>query len=629
MGSPLKPLAPPTACAQAAPRAVRSPLKENDPNHQPRPSKACTTLTTTQPFQGKKRSLNLLEETEKGRHKRNRQTGLSYTATTSGGANAASSGAPGRTIEGAVLISRQQAQRRAEQSKITAKDLLDWQQNWRRIMRKDTRIYFDTTIVDHHQGSKLEKRKELLKRGFSTLGARMKAFFDMEVTIVITSRKLDKYENLPEIDVLYRAHKNGYMKIWNYDKAMRFLKNLDVDLDAIEKQQQYGICQTSHGSILMMGANQSHNSVSVGGVITATTNATATLSNLLENERLYGPNDRDPRTKRDDVHYFKYPHVYLYDLWQTWAPLITMEWKPSEINDPEKLPYPNIKPGTFGRCPFVGDGSCDELSTRRILKRYKRDCLNEKYALKLRLLYQDSAEPRPLSDIRDDEQPLFIPHSGKYMDSKKKYMEVMGIDDTRCKKPPPITLLTRQETTGEESLANDDLCKRKSRIPQEIKASGVNQSLDTNAGGSFSMGNGLAPIKASNLNKSLKSLNRLVVDRKFTQQTIPHPPQAAKNSASVTSGATACLDKKSVSPQESATLTATAATASPTPAKRPLQGKLGGGYCENCRVKYEHLDQHIQTEKHQSFAQNHLNFERIDSLINTLREEYTLYGSSQ
>lgn len=43
------------------------------------------------------------------------------------------------------------------------------------------------------------------------------------------------------------------------------------------------------------------------------------------------------------------------------------------------------------------------------------------------------------------------------------------------------------------------------------------------------------------------------------------------------------------------------------------------GYCENCRVKYESLEQHIVSEKHLSFAENDLNFEAIDSLIENLR----------
>lgn len=590
-------------------KAIRSPLKEGNPNNHPNLTKinasnclgsAATVFTATQLLSGKKRSLDLLEKTEKVNHKRSKQFASIY-----GSVSAASV----RSIEGAVLTSRQQTQRRAEQSKIIAKDLFDWQQNWRLIMRKDTRIYFDTALVDY----KLEKRKELLKCGFSMLGARMKVFFDMDVTIVITSRKLDRYDNLPDTDVLYRAHKNGYMKIWNYDKATRFLGNLDVDLGLLEKQHRFGI-QLSGTPLMMADSNSS-----MLAVHSHQLNNAATLSNLLENEKMYGPSDRDPRAKRDGLHYFKYPHVYLYDLWQTWAPLITVEWKPSELSDSQKLPYPTIIPGTFGRCPFVGDGNCDELSTRRITKRYKRDCLNEKYALKLRLIYQESAQPRLLSSIPQDEQPIMMNYSRQYPNSMTKYMKVMQIDDSKSKKPLPITLLTRQETTGEDTLANDDLCKHKSGIPQEIKASGINLSIDTNLGSPL-VGNGLAPIKASTLNKNLKSLNRMVVDRNFTQQTIT--PQKTINQSTATSIA---YGAKKTSSTREATLTPinipTVTVHIPAPTKRPLQGKLGGGYCENCRVKYDHLDQHIRTEKHHSFAQNSMNFEKIDYLIKILREE--------
>lgn len=473
-------------------------------------------------------------------------------------------------------------------------------------------MYFDTTDfpdTSTYTKQKLDRRKELLKRAFISLGAEITSFFDTDVTIVITRRTLKSSYSLPETDVLARAQKR-YMKIWNYDKATRFLKNLDVDLETLEK---------------------SKNAIT-----------TPTLSNLLQNEKIYGPSDRDPRARRDDIHYFKYSYVYLYDLWQTWAPLITMEWKPIDLSDSQNLPYPSIKQGSFGRCPFIGDCNCDETSVRRIIKRYKRDKLNKKYALHLRLLYYRDSTPQELSE--SDAKPMMIPHD--YYNSSKAYQEAVGNDDVddsltvqfksksetalivvsnkskefaptqQILKPPAKGIwktpalnaqisLSRQET---EEFA-DDLCKRKSRIPQEIKASGMNQSND----GATSFGNGLAPTKSSVLNKNMKSLNRLVIDKKTSTRALK-PLETSVISASAN---TIDVQKKEESLKKERKV---------VEAKKQ-EAKLGGGYCENCRVKYESLERHVRSEKHQSFAQDELNFEAIDSLIEKLHVAKRLIGS--
>lgn len=40
-----------------------------------------------------------------------------------------------------------------------------------------------------------------------------------------------------------------------------------------------------------------------------------------------------------------------------------------------------------------------------------------------------------------------------------------------------------------------------------------------------------------------------------------------------------------------------------------------GGYCENCKVKYSTLNDHLASKKHQDFANDDSNFEKIDAVI--------------
>lgn len=581
----------------------------------------------------------------------------------------------GRSIEGAVLVSKTAALKNVE-AKLSPKDLSDWQNNWRKILRRDSKIYFDTTeeIDDlRHNKRTIDKKRDLLKRGFLSLNAEITQFFDTSVTIVITARSTDNIHYYPEHDVLFRAKQN-YMKVWNFEKATRFLTNLDVDLNNIMKNKTPTI-------------------------------ATPTLSNLLQNEKLYGPTDRDPRTKRDDIHYFKYPHVYMYDLWQTWSPIIILEWKPQELIDLNNLPYPSLKIGSFGRCPFIGDRNCDELSYSRVIKRYRRDKVNKKYALKLRQLYLYGARPQFI----DDSQYFIIPH--RSMDSKKMYekwqntnkpvnvstsnehsaiqelqqneQQTLSPKEPAQQKPklhsyqldnnvsntgavsgtslvreqsndqltpslvtntsqslkgqvwkepltpklkhPPLASFNRQET--EDFL--DDLCstKKPSRVPFEIKASGVHQSNDV----ATSFGNGLGPTKASVMSKNIRTLNRLVVDRKLgtsnNKRVTNSNPNTSKTKSEQIKTVHGKNEKKNNTSLNTHSIESTKSNQSINieKVKAPVtvaQEVKNSGYCENCRVKYESLNEHILSDKHMSFASNDTNFDAIDCLIEKLNFQF-------
>lgn len=611
-----------------------------------------------------------------------------------------------RSIEGAVLVSKPAALKNV-QNKVTPKELLDWQNNWKKILRRDSRIYFDTTedSIDNIKTKKaLDKKRDLLKRGFLSLGAEITQFFDTSVTIVVTARLTENIHLLNDKDILSRAKKN-FMKVWGYEKAFRFLTNLDVDFNALIKNKS---------PIL----------------------ATPTLSHLLENEKLYGPTDRDPRTKRDDIHYFKHSYVYMYDIWQTWAPIITLEWRQQDLADENNLPYPTLKMGTFGRCPFIGDRYCIENSAKRILKRYKRDQINLPYALKLRQLYQYHAIPSKSDCDAVAKGLIFLPHAcqdsslmyqklikgsehnhqstntqtvaevktnvnqasksnsinndkfningdinakvtqtvernDKVEDTQVSIMEISNPNDAEnnvfalqvnenkrkndnntngkkklvektWKEPVsipslkniPLIPLSRQET---EDLP-DDLCatsKRQSRVPFEIKASGAHQSNDV----ATSFGNGLGPTKSTVMSKNIRTLNKLV-DRKLdgpakrysnSNAEVPY----SRNSRSTINGGAPLLSrggsnlkhsfgKESISKddinnnnQQQKKISDQVGDKDNKPVirKQPVKNS---GYCENCRVKYESLGEHILSEKHLSFANNDLNFEAIDCLIDKL-----------
>ncbi|CCK71519.1 protein serine/threonine kinase activating protein DBF4 KNAG_0H01060 [Huiozyma naganishii CBS 8797] len=604
----------------------RSPLRETDANLKPQSAlgpRACpeSHATAAAAPSTKKRALDRLE------HSLVKQQRVKRT----------------RSIEGAVLLNKPAGKPVAARAQaLQPKELVEWQNNWLRILKRDTRIFFDVR-EDKKSGRlrhKLEEKRELLVAGFELLGAEISPFYDNRTTIVITTRSAeDIAQEMDSNDILVRARKNS-IKVWGFEKAFRFLSNLNVEIDTFRLEDpQFKKLDSPDITA------QTH---------LARASKTGTLSTLLKNEKIFGSNDRDPRTRRDDIHYFKYPHVYMYDLWQTWAPIITLEWKPQELADVEHLPYPTLKMGTFGRCPFIGDKLCDERSEKRVIKRYSRDQENRKHATELHIWYQHHAQPdfhnmhvptMTIPHICNDSRYMYLqfpPHFedlfGKINDDKS-VMEEEALststhsDNTAAADAEKHAATWREPATPQLKHAKlarqeteefpDDLCnsfKKHSQVPFEIKASGVHQSNDV----ATSFGNGLGPTKASVTSKKIKTLNRLVVDRKLVSKT---PSQANKTRHSSHKDVPAGSNLK-ISSNASSKLAPPAQVPAPAPtkmraakpAKRPVV--RNPGYCENCRVKYEALEEHILSDKHLAFAENGLNFECIDSLIDKLKFQF-------
>ncbi|KAL6946358.1 hypothetical protein ACO0RG_000505 [Hanseniaspora osmophila] len=594
-----------------------------------------------------------------------------------------------------------------------AMNLKVWQTNWKNIMKKETVIYFDiqegvaTGGKTGAQEMKTLREKdstkalialETLRLGYYSLGAAVSKFFDREVTIVITDRSNDAsfIKSLSESDVLKKASKND-MKIWTLEKAERFLTHLDVDISKMKKK--------ALNSAALGNASKNGLVSKFGNAIVAaqTTTETGTLRRYLQNEKLYGPMDRDPLAKRDDMHYFSKdrPHIYIYDLNQQFSPLVIMEWKTNKSNsepgndlskdgagtkNDADLPYPTLKNSTFGRCPFIADNE-DETSDKRIFKRLKKDMNQQDQAEFLLRLYSTTAVPNPMNDIYllnhdkyNDSGKNFYKKFGYHFDelpfaknnknSEKSIGKVkihepktpanknaqqdnqksnspknnsdMGEDGESPKLPqkvvwkrPPlknkvnIENLLRMETTGlddsngfngvgkNDTATGASFAGKKRPMLSEIKASGVlnNDPINNSSTQPFQANNGLAATKSTVVGKQMNALNSkfVVMDPVPANCNVPKTPSThvsvpLKPKERI-AGSKISLGNKSPVTRKPNTIAINAAI---------RDKRMGGGYCENCRVKYESLRLHIKTEKHLEFAQKDQNFYAIDSLIENL-----------
>ncbi|KAL6450456.1 him1 Hsk1-interacting molecule 1 [Candida maltosa Xu316] len=203
-----------------------------------------------------------------------------------------------------------------------------WQQSWRKIMKQSI-VFFEGDQQSHDY----RKAHKLLR----SVGCKITPFFDNNVTIIISKRNYDDKTEYPPRDIFSNVAK-GTIKVWNYEKVFRFLKNLGINI------------QTGADELGALTNNNNHD--------TSKNN----LYTLLKEEKIYGSADRDPNAKRDDFHYLGKNYLYVYDLTQIVRPIAVREWADD---------YPVMSLTLDGKCPFIDDPT-DSNSERKRAKRLKK-----------------------------------------------------------------------------------------------------------------------------------------------------------------------------------------------------------------------------------------------------------------
>jgi regulatory subunit for Cdc7p protein kinase len=161
-------------------------------------------------------------------------------------------------------------------------------------------------------------------------------------------------------DVLYRARELG-MKIWTLEKLQRMMNTM-FDTDS-----------GYHGG---HGYTTSNNTA--GGAALPRTNREADLSQLLRNERINGPSDRDPTVATKEMVMFKGPFIYIHDIDEKQRPIMVREY--SKVAHKEDGDWPQFRSVANGKCPFVEDvdHSKREAEKEREMLRLQRQQEKEK-----------------------------------------------------------------------------------------------------------------------------------------------------------------------------------------------------------------------------------------------------------
>lgn len=134
------------------------------------------------------------------------------------------------------------------------------------------------------------------------------------------------------VDLLHRALEMN-KKIWSLEKLQKILEMLGPDAFALSQR----------------GAQDRSNSKQA---------EQKNLLQLLQNERVHGPSDRDPTVVTKEMHYFKGPYIYVFDIEEKTKPIMVREY--AKVADKTKGEWPQFRVVSQGRCPFVEDYEAKE-----------------------------------------------------------------------------------------------------------------------------------------------------------------------------------------------------------------------------------------------------------------------------
>ena len=157
------------------------------------------------------------------------------------------------------------------------------------------------------------------------------------------SLKHDARREQSNMDVLHRARQMG-MKIWALEKLQRMISTInDPDI-------------SGHHD------NPTRNNHVGGG--NARARGETDLSQVLRNELVNGPSDRDHLSSLKELVTFKGPFIYVHDMNEKTRPVMVREYP--KVARRQDGAWPQFRSAALGKCPFL-----DEPPTRKELDRQR------------------------------------------------------------------------------------------------------------------------------------------------------------------------------------------------------------------------------------------------------------------
>lgn len=317
------------------------------------------------------------------------------------------------------------------------------------------------------------------------------------------------------------------------------------------------------------------------------------LAQLLDKERTCGPSDRDPTVVTKELTYFKGPYIYIYDISEKQKPIMVREY--AKVTEKRHGDWPQFRPSTNGRCPFIEDYEHEgtyERQARAAKERVQKPAVAA--APKLNPPVAPPSKPvigkRSLAQMEDDPTRRVIANTRRDL-----------FDLAKAANPPTTDFNPQNAFTSR--LAG----KTGRFVAGEPVASGVQRSKATSAIQSqmISSATGVLASKAG-ISKEVHGLQRKVLQqsnptsrnptsqdmssRRLAEMSID--TNAYQRSASAGRPVTRKLDQIiEDDTQKAPELKRTLSVPVPAAPSKPKRRDLKPGYCENCQDKFADFEE--------------------------------------
>ncbi len=326
------------------------------------------------------------------------------------------------------------------------------------------------------------------------------------------------------------------------------------------------------------------------------------LSQVLRNEKLNGPLDRDLATSTKELALFKGPFIYIHDMDAKTRPIMVRDYP--KVARRQDGAWPQFRSAAVGKCPFVDDPAPKKDSEKE--KERER-------AIAAQQARESQQAPQTRSAAANQELQMNPPRRSPRKILKEVHnvpVPAPGFKGIVPKVPtfeapktlPQMSVVARQNPTG------DFIKPQYMHFAKEPAASGIQQSNMTSAIRSQVISStAAAPGTKAGTSKEVNDLKRKVLERSNTgslsvgsipsshrmtdiagalkNARAPAPQRAAKSKAQEKLGG--IVEEGNVSDDE---LAAERAVHAPVKKKRAARKDPKPGYCENCRDKYEDFD---------------------------------------
>ncbi|KAL7790444.1 hypothetical protein V8C37DRAFT_180098 [Trichoderma ceciliae] len=375
-------------------------------------------------------------------------------------------------------------------------------------------------------------------------------------------------------DVLHKAREMG-KKIWSLDKFQSML------------------------AVLLESETQSHSSrsASMRSQYGIKSSHEPNLFQLLHNERINGPSDRDPTAISRELTYFKGPYVYIWDMDEKQKPIMVREY--AKVANKADGEWPQFRSVGNGRCPFVEEVDAAEKDYRKAREREKARMAKKEESVQI---------------LKAPEVPPMKPVTGKRTltemeDAHNRARAGMSAETFRPIKVTfsrqPVAFTSRAE--GGRTFAGEPVA---SGIQNTITSAIRSQMI--------SSASGINGAKAGT-SKEVHGLQRKVLQMAHPTSLDASSRRLAEVPVEVASSRSTTLSRTT-----SKTIQGQDDDGPKAEKKAPTQHlkskrDLKPGYCENCQDKFRDFDEHILSRKHRKFAENDGNWIELDALLTQLR----------